>query len=305
MSGIGDSTLPIVTPAPETVAPTPIINLIRALVAAQAIILPALKSTENTFFKSSYADLAEVWAVIRKPLTDNGLSVIQLPGWDKETARVTLRTILFHTSGESISSTLSLRPKEDTPQAIGSAYTYARRYALAAMVGVVQEDDDGQEASRPETEQRLPAKKDTPPVEHKPATPSNAPRPNEIATSGTQPGPTINVPRAHIPDALEEATGIAPSSVTPNSVTETPLDFPTKEEKKEFVRRMKLYSRGILPKAGFKGDPAEALKALILKMEGVSDTKNLTKTQWTSVLSALDAAHQTGGDKALLEMLTP
>ena len=274
-----------------SIAPEPPIEkLAEALAKAQAQIKGAVKSAENPYFKSKYADLSEVWEVIRKPLSDNGLSVVQLPGWDSTAGRVTLTTMLLHTSGQKISSTISMRPEKDTPQAVGSAITYARRYALAAMVGVVQEDDDGQDASRPETEQRPPEKKPAPKVDQKPAEPAKD---------------TRSVPPARVPDPLEEATGIpatttnapAPAGVPEGpapTVVEATSDFPTKEEKKEFVRRMRLYSRSILPKAGFKGDPAEALKAYVLKHSGVADTNSLTKTQWTEVLASLDNANERG-----------
>lgn len=57
-----------------------------------------------------------------------------------------LITTLLHTSGQYISSRLVLYSKDNSPQAIGSAITYARRYSLAAIVGVVTEDDDGEAA---------------------------------------------------------------------------------------------------------------------------------------------------------------
>jgi len=52
-------------------------ELTTALAAAQGLIEGALKDSSNPFFKSSYADLASVWDAIRKPLSDNGLSVMQ------------------------------------------------------------------------------------------------------------------------------------------------------------------------------------------------------------------------------------
>jgi len=56
--------------------------------------------------------------------------------------------MILHSSGESISGRYPLRPQQNTPQAYGSALTYARRYSLAAMVGVVADDDDGNAASQ-------------------------------------------------------------------------------------------------------------------------------------------------------------
>lgn len=119
-----------------------------ALAKAQAAIAPAVKDKTNPAFRSKYADLAGVWDACRKPLTDHGLSIIQMPV-DVEAGRVGLTTILLHSSGEYISSTVSAPLTKNDPQGVGSALTYLRRYALSAMVGVVaDEDDDGNAASR-------------------------------------------------------------------------------------------------------------------------------------------------------------
>ena len=119
-------------------------DLFTALAKAQAEIVGAKKDSENPFFKSSYADLAACWDACREALTKHGLCIIQLP--QRSSAEtVTLQTILGHTSGQSISSTFTM-PSGDTPQAYGSTLTYARRYALSAMVGLAQIDDDAEGA---------------------------------------------------------------------------------------------------------------------------------------------------------------
>lgn len=125
-------------------------ELSAALVKAQASIGVAIKDSVNPHFKSKYADLGAVWAACRKPLNDNGLSVVQMPVDAGEPGRVALETILVHVSGEYISSTVSTRLMKDDAQGVGSAITYLRRYALAAFVGIVaDEDDDGNAASAP------------------------------------------------------------------------------------------------------------------------------------------------------------
>lgn len=129
-------------------------ELATALSKAQALIQPASKESENLGFKnaktgkaSKYADLAAVWEACRAPLSANGLSIIQLPA-DADVGRVALTSMLMHSSGQYISSTFSMRLMQDTPHGAGSALTYLRRYALAALVGVVaDEDDDGNAAS--------------------------------------------------------------------------------------------------------------------------------------------------------------
>jgi len=118
-----------------------------ALSKAQAAIKVAAKDANNPFFKSQYADLPAVWAACQKALTDNGLSFTQVPDFDD--ANAWLETMILHSSGQWISGRYPVRPVKNDPQGMGSAMTYARRYALAAMVGVVagDEDDDGNAAS--------------------------------------------------------------------------------------------------------------------------------------------------------------
>lgn len=116
-----------------------------ALAKAQGEIKGAAKDSTNPHFKSQYADLASVWEACRAALSKNGLSVIQTP--DVTADGVFLYTTLAHSSGEWIRGVMPVRPVQDTPQGLGSALTYARRYSLAAMVGVAPEDDDGNAAS--------------------------------------------------------------------------------------------------------------------------------------------------------------
>lgn len=121
-------------------------ELSTALAKAQSVIKAALKDSANPFFKSKYADLSSVWSACREPLTTNGLAVTQLP-FQSEGATVGLETTLLHSSGEWISSKIVVPVSKPDAQGIGSAITYARRYGLASMVGVVaDEDDDGEGA---------------------------------------------------------------------------------------------------------------------------------------------------------------
>lgn len=121
-------------------------KLAAALSKAQAQIRSAAKDSVNPHFKSKYADLASVWEACRDPLTSNGLSVVQLPRADGK--QVTLFYMLLHSSGQYISGELVLTAVQETPQAIGSAITYARRYTLAALVGIAQDDDDGNASTK-------------------------------------------------------------------------------------------------------------------------------------------------------------
>lgn len=125
-------------------------ELAGALAKAQLAMRAAGKDSLNPHFKSRYADLSNVWEACREPLAANNLSVIQMP-CTTDDGSVALTTMLLHSSGEWVRSTITSRPANQMPQSIGSALTYLRRYALAAMVGVVasDEDDDGETATHP------------------------------------------------------------------------------------------------------------------------------------------------------------
>ena len=118
--------------------------LAAALSKAQADITGALKDSSNPFFKSKYADLASCWDACRKQLAANGLSVIQTTQMTEQ--GLMLVTTLAHSSGEWIAGQMPVLTKDNSPQGQGSGITYARRYALAAIVGLAQIDDDAEAA---------------------------------------------------------------------------------------------------------------------------------------------------------------
>lgn len=118
--------------------------LAAALAKAQAEMSGAAKDSANPYFKSKYADLQSVWSACRKPLTDNGLSIIQTSQPTKH--GLMLVTTLAHSSGEWIRGYMPILAKDATAQSQGSGITYARRYALAAICGVYQADDDAEAA---------------------------------------------------------------------------------------------------------------------------------------------------------------
>ena len=137
-----------------------IAKLAEALAKVQAELKPAQRDSENPFYKSSYADLAAVSKSTFPVLAKHGLSVSQIA--EGEGA---VTTILMHTSGEWLRGTLTLKPVKADPQGQGSAITYARRYALASIVGLATEDDDGNAATHTK---ETPAKKDKSTVEDMP-----------------------------------------------------------------------------------------------------------------------------------------
>lgn len=119
-------------------------QLMAALATAQAEIENASKTSANPHFKSRYADLAEVLNTCRPVLAKHHIAIMQSTGFDGATVAVT--TVLCHKDGGWVSSCASCVPAKTDAQGIGAATTYLRRYGLAAMVAIAQEDDDGQSA---------------------------------------------------------------------------------------------------------------------------------------------------------------
>lgn len=125
----------------------PPVTFAEAFCKLQAEIKPAIKDATNPAFRSKYADLGAVWEAIKEPLHANGFSIIQSP--DFEAGEMWLKTTILHTGGEKMEGRYPLRPIKQDPQGYGSALTYARRYSISAMVGVIADiDDDGNEASK-------------------------------------------------------------------------------------------------------------------------------------------------------------
>lgn len=120
-------------------------KLYEALAKAQGEMLPAKTSSNNPFFKSKYADLAEVVRASRPALAKNGLAVMQYVKC-LDDGKSMLCTRLGHSSGQSIESTIPIKSEKPGIQGFGSNLSYLRRYMYAAMVGVVAsgEDDDGE-----------------------------------------------------------------------------------------------------------------------------------------------------------------
>ncbi len=125
---------------------TTIQKLAAAMVAAQVEMENAHKDTTNPHFGKTYASLPAVIDATRPVLNKYGLAVIQLPGFEDGVA--TLETILTHESGEWLSGVSGAPIQKKDPQGVGSALTYLRRYSLAALCGIGQDDDDGIAASR-------------------------------------------------------------------------------------------------------------------------------------------------------------
>jgi hypothetical protein len=120
-------------------------EFINALILFRSILVQPKKDGVNPHYKSKYATLDSVVAAIDDAAEKANLTYVQMT--DYRDGAFVLITTIMHTSGESISGSYVL-PSTGKPQEIGSALTYARRYALSAAFGVVaDEDDDGNSAA--------------------------------------------------------------------------------------------------------------------------------------------------------------
>jgi len=136
-------------------------QLTEALSAAQGEFKSIAKKAVNPYFNSKYAPLDVVIEATREGLKKHGLAVMALPNGD------TLTTILSHKSGEWISANTPLLADKKGPQGQGSAITYARRYALSAILNVASEEDDDGNLAQTQGDAKKPAAKK--PAPKKPA----------------------------------------------------------------------------------------------------------------------------------------
>ncbi len=117
-----------------------------ALVSAIGELQNVAKTASNPYFKSKYAPLDAIVDATRPVLLKHGLAISQTPLYMEGSAGV--ETTILHTAGHSTTTTLLLPLKDQSPQGVGGAITYARRYALAAVLGLAtEEDDDGNVSS--------------------------------------------------------------------------------------------------------------------------------------------------------------
>lgn len=133
-------------------------ELAPALNAAYGELENVDKDGNNPAFKSRYATLAAIINEVRPILAKHGFAVLQSPGYAEDKKLVIVETLLIHKSGEWMKSVIAVPVTKADAQGVGSAITYARRYSLAAVLGISQEDDDGNEAvSKPKQRKATPA----------------------------------------------------------------------------------------------------------------------------------------------------
>lgn len=123
-------------------------NLSNAMAEFQKKIKQPLKDANNPFFKSQYVPLENVVEAITETGSQLGISFMQFASSD-ETGSIEVATLVMHSTGEYIEfPPVRMKPESNKPQAVGSAITYAKRYALSAIFGITSDkDDDGNEAT--------------------------------------------------------------------------------------------------------------------------------------------------------------
>lgn len=181
-----------------------IAQLSKALSAAQGELRNAPLDKSNSHFGQRYASLGSITDTVRPILAKHGLAVTQLAG-TPEQGKVSVSTLLIHTSGEYIRETMVV-PVAGNIQQAGSAITYMRRYALSALLGIVGDEDDDAESvvapTRPSKASKAKAVPQPPaPAEAPTAAPSGYERvyPREVTEKTSKTGKTYWVCRLDHP----------------------------------------------------------------------------------------------------------
>lgn len=145
-------------------------NIAKALLDAQKKIENATKDAKNPHFRNNYATLESVLEAVKGVANGVGIVIVQTGGKDQEGHFI--ETKLLHESGEEIASKVYLVLDKMNMQGLGSAITYARRYSLAALFAIGQDDDDGNQGSGIQRN-HPPAQDSAPPQQQKPTAPKS------------------------------------------------------------------------------------------------------------------------------------
>jgi len=250
-----------------------IINLVGALRKAKLAFAPLVKNQENPGFKrgnkvSKYADLGAVLEATESHLEAHGLLLTQFPV--SQEARVGVRTLLVHESGEYLMDEFYLSLGKTDAQAGAGAVTYARRVAMKAILGLTDEDDDGNTASRKE---------------------ESAAEPVETKTKATK-------QTAKAAPATEAKTTVAKAEI-PTDSGALPNEPDMKKFRTQFVRLVdSLEEAGV---AASKGNPVQKqVLAYLLKTTGASKPEDITKAGWQAFFAVTDASLATKESAAAL-----
>lgn len=149
--------------ANEIVDPDVTRSMYQALICAQQKMPPIPKNktvevkTQKGKYSYKYADLTSILEIALPVLNSCGVALFQA-GEDGPDGSMVLTTMLMHEDGGQIVTSMPLRISSNaTPQEMGSAMAYAKRYAVCAALGLApDEDDDGQAASRPQANRSTP-----------------------------------------------------------------------------------------------------------------------------------------------------
>jgi hypothetical protein len=201
------------------------VALYAALARAQSQISVPSKNAVNPAFKSRYVDLSAVLAAVLPAWNANGLAISQFPVVSEDCSSIELTTLISHTSGEWMESSIRMPVGKRDPHGIGSAITYARRYTVASIAGLMQDDDDGNLASQVDVsrvEARNVVRSTAPAVAPKPSAepaaapvqaPAVEPDPAPAAASETRSvvrfSPKAGIGGVTLPDAQESAQASA------------------------------------------------------------------------------------------------
>lgn len=160
-------------------------NLTIALAKFQAEVKNPPNTVVNTYWKNKYAPLSEVFNTIRPILGKYGLSFIQNQTTEQE-GKLGVSTLLMHSSGEYIETDpIYATLEKNTPQGVGSASTYLRRYSISSTLGISSEDDDDgntNESSLDKTEDKKSDKNTKPTNNNKSNLQNESPKPTKNET---------------------------------------------------------------------------------------------------------------------------
>ena len=185
-------------------------SLSKALLKAQGQMGKLIKDSVNPHLKNKYASLAAVIDAVRQPLTDAGVVLYQAASTVEN--GVLVRSMLIHgESGECIEDQLLMPVDKPTPQAIGSAITYGRRYLIMLQCGLAPDDEDDDDGNKASNRQPQQAQRPQQPVRQAPPAVNAAPRQPEQPKA--LPAPSADSFEA-IPNATESDNAIATEAVT-------------------------------------------------------------------------------------------
>lgn len=129
----------------------------KALLAAQKDMPDLQKNAINPHFKSSYISLDSLMEQVLPVLHEHGFVLLQSPVALADNEPGLMTTLLHADTGEGFGGTMPLMVDKENPQGQGSAITYARRYALMAILGLVADVDDDANAASTTTRSKVKA----------------------------------------------------------------------------------------------------------------------------------------------------